>query len=140
MNDDELAALVAEKVMGWVRLHIEGGEYSELYGPNWEHCVGTWVADPKLRKGDGGLPLRIGVGIPRYSSYIAAAWKVVERMQANGWQLRLYTRSDWSDAVFSIEANPLAREPGRSGHGVGKNVPTAICLAALSALRVNVTT
>lgn len=138
MNDDELSALVAEKVMGWKRVTHPGGKACVMQIHNYASAVlptpgETWEcwhnADDSLNSSKPG----------DYSNEIFHAWQVVERMQADGWQLRLYTRSDWSDAVFSIEANPLAREPGRSGHGVGKNVPTAICLAALSALRVNVT-
>jgi hypothetical protein len=68
-----------------------------------------------------------GLGLPYYSTDIAAAWQVVERMHYNHWKLTLeYVPSkEWWYAAFDMI--------GRVGGSTG-TAPLAICRAALLAV------
>jgi hypothetical protein len=111
----ELDALIAERVCGWERVRFTGPP-DDFYG----HEPG--------REGNGHL-------VPRYSTDIAAAWLVAEKLRltvtptwspANGdcWQA---ARCNW---MQSGETNAV----GMTNNGQwtkGETAPLAICLAAL---------
>lgn len=102
----ELDALVAEKVMG------------RRPGPEFHWNFGTHVETT------GGLP--------QYSTSIADAWLVVEKMFELGWcfDLNLYSRYT---AVFRKSYLP-SRANTDSFEGKEDTAPHAICLAALKAV------
>ena len=123
MNDRELDALVAEKVMGWERCPKEDCDGCDcpvfFYGrPLNEWCVN----DPEHR-----LPW-----MP--STDIATAWQAVEKMKARPghFSFRLeqsgtaYHLPEWA-ATFNNEFI-----------GISAHAPSAICLAALKAVGVEV--
>lgn len=104
----ELDALIAEKVMGW-------------------HFVGTFTLDPELNcdrwaRDQNGLE-RYFHEVPKYSTDIAAAWQVVEKMIV------------YSEHHFLLDKGGAwlcrFREGGLSP---GETAPHAICLAALKAV------
>ena len=111
MTERERDALVAERVMGWSRVH----------GNEWLNSAGK-------------LMIRPG----RFSTDIAAAWQVVERMHKNYW-------------VASV-SNPLPDDNEGEGDWVSASffdgmgifdarmdtAPAAICLAALRACGVDI--
>lgn len=68
--------------------------------------------------------------VPLYSTDIAAAWSVVERMRELGWRLNLDDFCFRYTALFSNSAGDHA-----SAHG-SLTAPYAICLAALRAVGV----
>lgn len=117
MTDNELNALIAEKVMGWS--DVSSNEVAIFGRPprgHWQHQFMT-------------------IDIPDYCNDIAAAWQVVEkhphyisliRSNDNGrfgfketptWKCRFY-----APEKFEAEADTATR---------------AICLAALEAIKVN---
>jgi hypothetical protein len=111
----ELDALVAEKVMGW-------RDVSDGYGTPPEATL--WEA------------IHI---IPHYSTDIAAAWQVVERMRDQGWtshytDLSLDSREPWHSWHFTGTTPPN----GPTLSAQASTVPHAICLAALRAVGVEV--
>lgn len=71
--------------------------------------------------------------VPRvFSSDIALALKVVEKMQANGWESRIGTHSygpRWMVEMFETNDNLTRRETAQSD-----SLPEAICRAALKAV------
>lgn len=106
MAGRELDALVAEKVMG-----IAVNRFGEVIQPG------------------------MGVGMPRrYSTDIASAWGVVEKMQADGWFFKV------EDGALHTcwYADFIISEPGRPPKGPRRTqadtAPLAICLAALKAV------
>lgn len=122
MTDRELDALVAEKVMGWectIKMNELGEEYTE-----WSNGKGGHLSDwGELRMTDVA---------PKYSTDIAAAWEVVEKLD-----LLVPTRFLVRDVDGWVVANydeDLRREDGI----VADTAPRAICLAALKVVGVDV--
>ncbi len=114
----ELDALVAEKVMGWSdvgEITIGMTVYVAGHRPEGEQTV-----------------------VPSYSTDIAAAWTVVERMRELGWRMLL---ENWvsSDDAYAAFFHPQDRY--RYGNHIGvtdDTAPVAICRAALRAVGVEV--
>lgn len=112
----ELDALVAEKVMGWrVTPHpdLHGATYFEV--PD-----GTATVMPDM-----------------FSTDIAAAWTVVEKMRADGWGFGFGTEEGggWA-AIFANGRDGMAFEEYEEGYSFEAAAPLAICRAALKAVRV----
>ena len=119
----ELDALVAEKVMGQtVRLADDMGV---------DHDEGDFfVNKPDSKEPRWGHML----GLPHYSTDIAAAWAVVEKMQGLGWTFQVddvgfndSTEGKWR-VVLTEETKGHDYHPAD-----GDTAPHAICLAALKA-------
>lgn len=107
MDLRKIDALVAEKVMGWLSLN------GCLYPPGAfsDHVV-----------------VDIMVLVPRYSTSIAAAWEVVEKLTGEEFQVFI-TASDFETFV------QVQRDGALCERGAAK-APLAICLAALTAVGV----
>lgn len=112
MTDRELDALVAEKVMGW---RIE-----------------RYMTNPPKPTGMGMPPDSTTIAeIPAYSTDIAAAWEVVEKMRAQGFDNQFSWRADRP----GHRSRPFACF-GRNGSAEADTLQKAICLAALKAVGV----
>lgn len=117
MNDnDELDAAVATKIMGWTQ--VENTRHMGLVGypPN-------ALAD--MKRG-------IRTDVPNYSTNIADAWTVVERMRELGWICEVGNDSESPDE-WSAD---FTRDPYIENHvwSYSATAPLAICRAALYAL------
>ena len=110
----ELDLLIAEKIMG---LEIADSLVDELedYYPTYK------VTDDEDWS---ELP------VPKYSTDIAAAWKVVEKMKNNHWPFYLANYDNKWSCQFAKD----------SSHAISDQVPHAICLAALKAKGVEIET
>lgn len=108
----QMDALVAEQVMGWGR--SKGG----LYRPG---------GDPKN--------IRDYRDVPRYSTDIAAAWLVVEKLIADGWFPDVQF-NDWGTESWHATLMRRTDDERADGyHGAqAASAPLAICRAALAAL------
>ena len=145
----ELDALVAEKVMGvtikWVDI-LDGykcarpdGTWYEKGDADYEDCVDEHtVPVVVMEKGhtlyadwDGETSVRLNT-VHHYSTDIAAAWEVVEklphkfwpevgRMDDGRWYCEIVGRGD---TARQVSKSPIARE-------IADTAPLAICLAAL---------
>lgn len=132
----ELDALVAEKVMGWRPMQggvsMEIGEKDDL----WEDGSRKWYGkdgDPR--------PMRL-LPSPKFSTDIAAAWLVVEKLIARGDEFTLERIS--LDKVWRAKVYPFTKDKGWAGGGYftssndvavnAKTAPLAICRAALLAV------
>ena len=107
----ELDAIVAERVMGY------------------EVRDETWRQPPSSSWRE----------VPHYSSDIAAAWEVVERMRADGWKLYLTVPKVHPPGIIEPTVAYFQRddEPPRSPNWrYETHVPSTICLAALRALNI----
>lgn len=103
----ELDALVAEKVMGWTRTEHLGLKRTVWNIPAPSYI--EWADDP-----------------PPFSTDIAAAWEVVERLRANySFQISADSSSDW-ECYLENEDLDISHVSARS-----ETAPHAICLAAL---------
>ena len=104
-------ALIAEKVMGDTRKPL---------------CLSSSII------GDNGVDFPF---YPPYSTQIASAWEVVEKMRNAGFWLCL-------DSMVNLQADHVFRCIFRDGGimhgGEEKTAPHAICLAALKAKGVEV--
>lgn len=128
----ELDALVAEKVMGG-KTHGETSEPCRL-------CRGLGFSHPaepcEACQHTGTVPVIYEL---RYSTDIAAAWEVVERLEQDGWELFLdriigpkrgetawyaVFRADWKED-WGLKPSRVALS------GPGVSAPLAICLASL---------
>lgn len=116
----ELDALVAEKVMGLARIETLNSD-------------GTWNA-PLWALPTGGVMREL----PRYSTDIAAAWEVVNRVRNTvGWNFAViedsaYEIGWWVAGWFDFREGPYEHEKSARG----ESAPHAICLAALKAVGV----
>lgn len=108
----QLDALVAEKVLKF-KLDYE---FADIYN-------GPLVPGLRDQYDEMGI-------LPHYSTDIAAAWEVVERMRSGGWRLEL---RDWV-TYWSARFNSDPDSQGRFAKE--EDVPHAICLAALKAVGV----
>lgn len=136
----ELDALVAEKVMGWRRslgcfdnrnnwnpegvilVPFPGTEY----GPKRE-----WTTNPITNTRN----------VPHYSTDIAAAWEVVERLRENGWVIGIGIDDEpWEDPAgggthgCSLLGCNRGRTDATDIREYADTTPLAICLAALKAV------
>lgn len=120
----ELDALVAKKVMGW--REVITGVYciSGAAGVPPENADGWWKT------------------IPRYSTDIAAAWEVVEKLRGPNddefgggefWKFLDCSEAGWRAELF-LDLGDGADAPALLAAGVGYALPEAICLAALKAV------
>ncbi len=123
----ELDALVAEKVFGVLAVHDSRDGY------------GKGARQYPAINGNPSGP------VPFYSSDIACAWLVVEKMRRDGWAFTLLLTPPASSVIVPTAAfrqsvyPPDCRsiqEAGYSSHA--ESVPAAICLAALKAVGVEV--
>ncbi len=114
----KLDAAVAEEVMGWV--------------PVWHPDIQllTW-----RRPGSGSVIADRNV--PAYSSNIAAAWQIVEKLHADGISIHLFWAADFpqwpGESCWQVSAgrsNDTFQQPV-----ILMSVCEAICLAALRAVR-----
>lgn len=128
----ELDALVAEKVMGLV-VDLDNSKYFD----------GTQVATRKEDFGAIGEAVqtisgvyhpRLSWPLPHYSTDIAAAWEVVERLSAENWIFDLLEGAHEGASPWRAH---FMREGERS-NGYGDSAPHAICLAALKAVGVKI--
>lgn len=103
-------ALIAERVFGW---SWEG----EYLTPPRSHRCGVW------RDGDTLVFTDV---LPHYSTDIAAAWLVVEKLRADGCDFDMRIVATWT-ANFGLDMGLL------SFSADAETAPLAICLAALLA-------
>ena len=119
----ELDALVAEKVMEWKRIFIIGNLSGGEHNP-----VGE-------RQGSTSVEL-----VPHYSTAMAAAWEVVEKLGQQGYEMNLrmilppraqfhccFARVTIGKTIQDFDSSPKCC-------AVESTVPLAICLAALKAV------
>lgn len=119
----ELDRQVALEVMGWTCRDCGGGVVQ------WKnaHTVGT------IHKGDPDwLP-------PRYSTDIAAAWQLTERLRElwdGDFHLDIYVSPGWDNSNVWVCSNRSAYERTHCEAIIGKGstAPEAICKAALAAI------
>jgi hypothetical protein len=119
----ELDALVADKVMGLSVRQVVG--YAEYIKGRDVAYTGEWIYDTDE-------PYDLAIEVPYYSTDIAASWEVVEKMRPS-YRFNLFEYSCY-EAQF--------RKLGDQYIAVGRAqaVPHAICLAALRACGVKVST
>ncbi len=123
MTDRELDAMIAEKVMGAVWQNIT---------PKGRKKVLAFPKDRPMASTDGAEIIYYGMNgsnLPHYSTSIAAAWEVVEKMRALDFvvfEMSVDGTDDWH-ARFGKTWPPIEDE------GFSKKPAEAICLAALAA-------
>lgn len=132
----ELDAEVAEKVMGWKLVtaycrpkfkpsldrpgtlladYDDKGEHRQLVGPNGEVY---WLDAEEMNR----------IELPVYSTDIAAAWMVVERMKELGYPFEL---GDSEEGYYATYWNET------SAPVYGSSMPECICKAAIEAMGGN---
>lgn len=113
----ELDALVAEKVMGWSGIDKK-----------WDYETNESFLGGKTPDWDG----RQFYEVPHYSTDIAAAWLVVEKLRTPNWEFQLdHTRF----MIWHCRIETTAGEGSASSDSSqGETAPLAICLAALKAV------
>ncbi len=113
----EIDALIAEHVMGFIA--IKDPLWVQVYD-----AVDGWVEatpDGERRR-----------SMPLYSTDIAAAWEVVEKLQP------LFFRVEQRGTKQEYWFSDIWVGPGQKGHWEADTAPMAICLAALKAKNVEV--
>lgn len=128
----EMDALVAEKVMGWRWRKSSATGRRCLFSPTrWPEWFTALADGTEGIVGDWDRPTHI----PRYSTDIAAAWEVVEKMRANGYapQIRPWGArwAGWGVADDRDGDIDLCRN-----FGSAETVPLAIVRWALAACGV----
>lgn len=122
---DAMDALIAERVMGWSRWYENK---KDLYPPEGSEENLGWTKK-------GGI--LIAAHIPKYSSEIEAAWRVVEKVKGNSHQ-DLLTIQQEDMHPGSWEVGWMEYLPYEGGclkrSSVADTVPLAICRAALKAV------
>lgn len=147
----ELDAQIAEQVMGVPCAHdVEYMPHAEVVAanrkafladfgqeapPTWEGDTGEgtdfeprWCSKCHVEVSSG----RTGIRAPAYSTDLGAAWQVVEKMRADGWEFSLSDTSEGDtkpfDMVFYLPGVEVVENE------VAATAPLSICLAALKAL------
>jgi hypothetical protein len=126
----ELDALVAERVMGWT--HVGPHPWGKPHGVPPEGRVYN------ERFGEASRPVGL-VEVPAYSTDIAAAWQVVEKIRNTDeapdqtyWNFTDCSGCGWRAEVLQVlTENDM---PHLVAYGVGETLPEAICRAALAAV------
>lgn len=110
----ELDAAVAERVMGWTRTH----ETHRLHGRT--YLRGAAPATGRLQ------------AVPAYSTDIAAAWLVVEKLREHGWFPSVQAQEECGQlgGRWLCEVDPRFSFID----GDGSTAPLAVCRAALAAM------
>lgn len=136
LSPRELDALVARDVLGW-RLSDDG---DRIVKPDGSPVVVS-VSD----RGDSVIDILIALdeeGIPyhgKFTNDIGAAWRVVEHMWEDDWQLEVaYSKPDETSLYFWIPEEyekPMhtAMDTPSAASAKAPTMPEAICLAALRA-------
>ena len=132
----EMDCLVAEQVMGWVWMrrreprHEGDTLQSVLYRPDWK-----WIDWCELIP-DDGKPRSMNQSIPAYSTDIAAAWGVVERLYNEHWIVSIGSLAEnprgWRCELCNMWPDDFERAP-TDIEANGDTAPLAICRAALLA-------
>ncbi len=121
MTNEQLDALVAEKVMGWTF-------YRQRLHPNHTFLTQTWRTEHGSIMPSMWTP----------TTEIAQAWEVVERMVKLGWNVRIM---NYGIAPELPDCEPWRCDFIRVGAlsiKAASALPLAICLAALKAVGVEV--
>lgn len=140
----ELDLMVAERVMREVEANAPCGDgltrTISAIGMTLDEC------DVNIR---GAYPKRIAQGMkiwpaqyigPAYSTDIAAAWQVVEKMRERGYWVDIEPRDyddrtrSWSSKGWRVGILPPNDGPGFYCEEEAETAPHAICLAALAAV------
>lgn len=126
----ELDALIAERVLGWV--------YHPQDADTRRRADGTWRMGPPPYGGFWLVPphpsLELEWEVAPCSTNPAAAWLVVEAMEARGWVpclKRNIERVEWEATFWATPENPAMPRAVRIQ---ADTAPLAICRAALAAL------
>lgn len=122
----ELDALIAEKVFGWSwskEKHRvadpEGWSVRNLLiPPNCDWILSTYDLEPGMNS--------VNIPVPSYSTDIAAAWKVVEKLREKDMDLQLHSFRTCVRAYFDDLEWSEYEEANTAAH--------AICLAVLKAV------
>jgi len=154
MTDRELDALVAEKVMA-LKIHSHTWPCGVMPDTGAYEAATLQNRDgfPMLHNDPGPVYLdkngKLVEPVPFYSTDIAAAWQVVEKMGEDGWGIRIQGPNSYTDeGLGPQESEWLAhfgrQDDSRYGYSQGcrfekDSLPRAICLAALQAKDVEVT-
>ena len=124
----ELDALVAERVMDWRWLVSQVSGRRALFPP--DHAP-EWFG----RVADGSEPLtdQWDTRLPHYSTDIAAAWQVVEKMRERWPVVRLEVDVEgWRVEIHTDEGTPSYYRPVAEDYA--DTWPLAICRVALKAV------
>jgi hypothetical protein len=138
----ELDVLIAEKVMGWQWLRMDLQRWPDSEGHAWgsmrslrpDESNGVWTLPALL-----DMPIHFDAShIPLYSTDIAAAWLVVERLEQI---TNCYVEVGWCNAEHGPQRRAwcFVAEYGNDGSNMGEayedTAPMAICLAGLRAVK-----
>jgi len=130
----ELDALVAEKVMGWIGSVFKGptlrigNRYLHEGDPIWTTPEGDLYH--RARSIDGSY---VGDDCPHYSTDIAAAWQVVEKVREKYViNIEIDCENIWVELWQDSTDEPSNYKQVADEYG--DTAPLAICLAALKAI------
>lgn len=139
MENCEIDALIAEKVMGWkwVKRTDLNRDPKHPGFTSWTRYLAKEPLAEWQVLAETELPIEsnLGVGIPEYSTDISAAWLVVEKIKnigTRGFQMN-YEKNIWWVGCVNHGDNG-ERELYSHQHGEAETLPLAICLAALKAV------
>ncbi len=118
----ELDALVAEKVMGCRVVHCRDGTYKLRVPGSYDRV--DFVTAEGARS-----------ACPKYSTDIAAAWEVMEKMAKEGYKPCVGMNGHCWDATMRVDIATTTEDEWMSAN----TAPLAICRAALAAVESKVT-
>lgn len=127
MTPREIDALVAERIMGWVRLEFKGGAVFFMPPDVAEQMYIRQQSQECVSSGDED-------NSPLYSSDITAAWRIVDQMRKNGYWLKLQSpfeadNTKWNAGFTEHSFTGWNGRPDNQRQA--DSAPMAICLAAL---------
>lgn len=134
----EMDALVAELVMGESKPSLDGITIDDVFRHNTYSPGGAWYITAQFENGD--IPYWDPV---RYSTDIADAWKIIEKLRAEGKGIQVMTVSDWDvddspiiwQCFISATSRIFSRPQMGDAWANANTAPLAICRAALIAER-----
>jgi len=150
MENKKLDRLIAYHVMGcrpWQQIR---GQYTFII---WQKAGARepWLEHrdwQEAKKWYGPIDLEdiddhkhVVIDVPRYSTDIAAAWEIVEKLRRDGWFLSGLTAVENTGGYgcrFIREMPPVSPSDFYALWAEGGTAPLAICLAALAAVGVEI--
>lgn len=134
----ELDMEVAEKVMGWrwwAAKNSEGVRRKFIEEPDWkpeDTYTPLGIEQCEVRPAEGEEPYSDAHrAVPRYSTSILDAWKLVERLRARFTNFNLHASNGWAAGFWNVGGD--GKEYG-GGSATADTPALAICLAALKAV------
>jgi hypothetical protein len=131
----EMDKLIAEQVMGISMYHYDKGHPDNCYFMLLDADGDPVLFAPRFRDAERKTEAEAWQDCPCYSTDIAAAWQVVEKLTADGWGHKHHVYSKYAEMPgWQWTFMQSGKGPNSISGAEAETAPLAICRAALLAI------